>query len=263
MKISIVINADTRTGFEYDMSKVESTFNGCVSNDFLIDSVINKIKFFEGFEIEVILFVDEHVKVPRETLDKMNELTNILVVRKHTTEEKFNDNNYFRALQLASGDYVAHFDQDFTAFTKDKSYVQGYIDLLEQFTFVSYPSHWTPNAVHDPNYDYKWCSTRFFICKRESLYFPEIRKCLDDYDYLYNTYPASVRNPWMEHVLGLLAKYKANGVYYPPIELDKMCLFSWGLYRKGTLFKLNNMPYEEVQKWVEARGIYYPNDLNA
>lgn len=43
--ISIVINADTRIGFEENNTVATKMFSGCVSEDFLTDGVINKIKF--------------------------------------------------------------------------------------------------------------------------------------------------------------------------------------------------------------------------
>ena len=57
MRISIVINADTRQ--ERDTFG-GNNLTGCVSRDFLVDGVINKIKAFDGFEKEVISFIDEH-----------------------------------------------------------------------------------------------------------------------------------------------------------------------------------------------------------
>lgn len=264
MKISIVINSDTRTGFEYDISNAESTFNGCVSVDFILYNIENKRKFFEGFDVEIIMFIDEHIKIPAYVLEQINGIPDVLVIRKHTNETNFNDWNYIKALQLATGDYIAHFDQDTAAFTSTPKVIEGMINLLEQVDYVSYPSYWSPYPVHDDSFDHVWASTRMFMCKRETLDFPEIIKCQNDYDYWCSTYPVNRKCHWLEHILGSISKYKGKGVFYPPMELDLYTIFSWGSYRKGTLQKLNNMSYEDVIKHIKAwGGISYPCDTNA
>lgn len=260
--VSIVINADTRAGFQENHTEATEMFKGCVSEDFLTDGLFNKIKFFDGFDKEVILFIDEHNPVPETTLSYIRSMADVVVIRKHTNENKFNDYNYLSALQLARGEIIVHFDQDCAAFTSSPEPINHLIKLLDKYDYISYPSHWTPDATHDPNYDYMWCSTRFFICKKETLDFTEIKKCLSDSDYLYSKYPASVRNPWTEHVLGLIAKHTGNGVYYPPISLDQYAIFSWASYQKGLLQWLNNISYEQVKNFInEKNGIQYPNDI--
>lgn len=258
MKISAVINVDTRP----QRNSIEGLFSGVCNTDFILDGVINKFKFLEGFDKEIIVHIDEHLPVDSDTLSELRKVADTVLIRKHTHEEKFNDWSYVRALQLASGDFVMHFDQDCAAFTSGTEPIKNLIGLLEQYDYVSYPSHWTPNAVVDHNYDYKWCSTRFFLCKRETLNFPEIIKCLKDYDYLYSTYPASVKNPWTEHILGLLAKYNGKGVYYPPFDLHNYVVFSWGSYRSGILKELNEKSYDEIRDWLRVHPIVYPNDIH-
>lgn len=258
MKVSIVINADTRP----ERKEQEGLFSGTVNEDFLNDGVFNKIKFFQGFDIEVILFIDIHNLIPESTLEYIRSICDVVVLRRHTDEPKFNDWNYWGALSMARGEIIVHFDQDTAAFSSSKEAVQGMIDLLGIYDYVSYPSLFSPNPDSNPNYDYYWCSTRFFMCKRETLDFTEIRKCLEDSDFLYGRYPASVRNPWMEHVLALISKYKGNGVYYPPISLDKLAIFSWGSYEKYTLRRLNEYTYEELTNWLSIHPILYPNDIS-
>lgn len=269
--ISIVINADTRAGFKNNESVATEMFNGCRSLDFLIDGVQNKINFFEGFEKEVILFIDEHEKTPEDVLNKIRGMVDTLVVRKHDKRfgdikeyNKFNDLNYLAALQLVRGTYIAHFDQDCAAFARNDFAPNMLIDLLGQFDYVSYPSHWSPKPVDDKNYDYDWVSTRFFMCKRETLDFTEIQKCLVSSAYIYNKYPALVHNPWTEHILGLISKYNGKGVYYPKMDLDNYAIFCWNKYVSGTLGKLNATPYDEVKKYIsDCSGIHYPCDLTA
>jgi hypothetical protein len=260
--VSIVINADTRAGFQENHTEATEMFKGCVSEDFLTAGIFNKIKFLEGFEKEVILFVDEHQQIPDSTLAYIRAMADVVVIRKHTNEPKFNDYNYVSALQLARGEIIFHFDQDCAAFTSSQEPIKLLINLLEKYDYISYPSHWTPYAVDDPNYDYMWCSTRFFMCKRETLDFTEITKCLKDSDYLYGKYPASIRNPWTEHCLGLISKYNGKGVYYPPVHLDQYAIFSWASYEKGLLGKLNDFSYEAVKHFITSKGgIQYPNDI--
>lgn len=260
MLISVVINVDSR----FERSQQTGLFSGVVNYDFLTDGVYNKKKLFEGFETELIVFIDEHNEVSERTINYLRSICQTVVIRKHTSEEKFNDYNYLSALQLARGEIIFHFDADVAAFVVSPEPINALIGLLDQYDFISYPSLWSPNPVHDLNYDYWWVSTRFFVCKRESLRFSEIDKCLRDYDYLYNTYPASVKNPWLEHILGLHAKYlgKQKGVLYPRIDFDNFILFTWENYEQYILTRLNEQSFEEVRNWViKMGGISYPNNL--
>lgn len=258
-EVSIVINCDTRS----ERNTIDGLFNGTVNEDYLTDGVFNKIKFFKGFDIEPIVFIDEHNPVSQSTLDYLRAIADTVVVRKHTKEEKFNDNNYCAALSLARGKYIAHFDQDSMAFTSTENYVRGLLNLLEQYDYISYPSHCSPDPVHDVNYDYFWASTRFFLCKRETLDLTEIKKCLSDSDYLYGKYPASVRNPWFEHVAGLMAKYNGKGVFYPPMDINNYAIWSWASYNKYTIRRLNEIPYNEIINFINQHGgIVYPNDIH-
>lgn len=259
MRISLVINVDTRA----ERNNENGMFNGVVDRDFLDAGVFNKQKFLSGFDFETIVYIDRHEDVPQQTLDYLYRSCDIVCVSKnHPEYNKFNDINYTNALSLASGDVIIHFDGDMAAFTANKEAVEEMISLLDKYDFISYPSHWTPNAVHDMNYDYQWCSTRFFMCKRENLDITEIRKCLADSDYLYGTYPASVRNPWTEHCIGLISKYAGKGVYYPPIDLNKIAIFCWGSYSKYITMRLNEQSYDEVKNFINSKGgIQYPVDI--
>jgi hypothetical protein len=268
--ISIVINADTRAGFQDAESTATTMFNGCRSQDFLLAGVQNKINFFRDFpDKEVILFVDEHLPIPEDVLRNIRGMVDTLVVRKHDKRfgdmkeyNKFNDLNYLTALQLARGKYIAHFDQDCSAFTRNDFAPHMMIDLLGQFDYVSYPSHWSPRAVDDSSYNYDWVSTRYFMCKRETIDFTEIQKCLLSDEYLYGKYPASQRNGWTEHVLGILAKYNGKGVYYPKVDLDNYAIFCWNRYISGVLPKLNMMHYDEIKNYINHCGnIVYPADI--
>lgn len=260
MKLSLCINLDTRS----QRDQQEGLFSGAVNLDFLTDGIFNKQKFLHGFDFETIVFIDKHNDIPQQTLDYLHSICDTVVVRKHTHEEKFNDWNYWSALSLCRGDIIMHFDQDVNAFTSGQESVQELINLLDNYDYVSYPSHWSPYPDHNENYDYYWCSTRFFMCKRETLDFTEIKKCLQNMDYLYGKYPASVHNPWFEHIIALISKYTGKGVYYPKIEYDKLSIFTWETYETYTLRRLNELPYEEVKQWILNKGgIFYPNNLLA
>lgn len=255
--LSIVINCDNRIE---NTKFTGSNLGGCTHADLIVEGLKNKISFFEGFEKEVIVYLDKHNELPYSILRFLEDNSDTLIVRRHTHEPSFNCWNFIRALQMATGDIVVKIDQDTALFRRDKSYVDELINYLNDYAYVSYPSWWTPNAVHDPNYNYRWVSTRFFMCKRETLNFPEIIKCLTDYEYFCDTYKPSRINPWLEHFLGLIAK---SNVIYPPIEHEKGLIFSWGSYKEGTLKELNNMPYDDVLNFVKSKGgITYPNDVH-
>lgn len=256
--ISVVINCDTRP------QKDEQTglLGGVCNDDFLTDGVFNKIKFFEGFDKEVIVFIDEHLPVREDTLKYLMSIVDCVVIRKHTNENSFNDYNYLSALSLCRGDIIAHFDQDTAAFTSSKESVQSLIDLLYNYKFVSYPSHWSPNAVDDPSFEGRmWASTRFFMCKRETLKFDVLRNCIEEPEWAYKTFGDVARRcNWMEHFLTLINE---NSVYYPPIQTEKLTIFSWEKYETYTLRRLNGFPYSEIYNWHNTHPIFYPNNCNA
>lgn len=261
--ISVTINADTRNGFQHPDSQVEKHFEGCKSLDFLMESPKMVRKFFSGFDVEIILFVDQHMEIPATKLETLRDLVDTLVVRKHTHEPNFNDFTYISTLQLARGEIICHFDQDSAAFTSGPKYIKNLINLLDTYDYVSYPSLWSPVAVADPSFNYSWVSTRFFMCKRDALDFTEILKCQRDYEYFIKEYQPSRVCHWTEHILGLIATRKGKGVYYPPLEFENYAIFSWGSYKSGTLKQLNEMDYNGIRNWLNTHPWRYPNDIDA
>lgn len=256
-KISLVINADTRN----ENSNADTMFNGTVNLDFITDGVIQKKKFFEGFELETILYIDIHNPLEQKTIDYLSKIVDVLVLRKHTDEPSFNCWNYHRALSLAKGDIIIHCDQDTNLYREDKSYVDELISCLEKHKCVSYPSHWTPNPCHDESFNNQWWwSTRFFICKKEDLKLDEVAKSITNPNWMYEKYGDSVRRVnWFEHYI---SKVNGNEVFYPPVELHKGAIFSWKTYDKYTIQRLNEMPYEYIKQWILHRGgIQYPVDV--
>lgn len=255
MKISIVINADTRPERFND----DGLGKGVISRDFLVEGVLNRKQFFNGFEIETIIYIDKHEEIPKEEMDWLVNNCDAVVVRKHRNIPSSNDWNYQEALFMASGDIIAHFDQDTVCFTSGKEAVQELIDFLQTYKYVSYPSWWSPNAVDDPSFNYRWASTRFFMCKRETIDFTELRKCILNYDYFVERYKPSRVCPWTEHALGLMAE---SSVYYPEINHDKLSIFTWGSYYRYLLRRLNGLSYQEIKEWLSTRPIQYPVDIH-
>ncbi len=263
--ISAIINVDTRS--ENDTN--QKMFSGVVDRDFLLDGILNKKKLLQKFDTEYIVFVDEHEPLDNETVERLREISDTLIIRKHSKSFEdiedfaaFNDFNYLQALFMARGKYVFHFDGDVAAFAPNNDTINKMINVLETVDFISYPSHWTPLPIIDDTFEGNyWISTRFFCCKRSTLDFTEIIKCQLDYDYWRTTYPRARLCHWLEHILQGQAK---KGVIYPPIEYDNFILFTWENYRKGLLKELNNMNYDEVKSFVLAHGgIHYPNNLSA
>lgn len=258
MKISLIINCDTRP----ERKSQDGLFNGTVNLDFLTDGIYNKKKFFEGFDIETIVYIDEHLPIPQNELDYLRKETDCLVIRKHTNENNFNDWNYWRALSMASGDIVCHIDQDTNLFTSGKEYVEELINHLNNHKFVSYPSHWSPRAIHDPSFGNRtWASTRYFLCKKETLKLNELAECIKEPNWGYERYGDSPRRcNWLEHYLTLINE---DSCYYPPIELNKGAIFTWSTYSRYVLMRLNEQPYNEVKEWIEKQGgIQYPVDVS-
>lgn len=263
VKISIVINSDTRPGIVNHETRATGMFDGCKSVDFLIEGVKNKQKFFEGYDTETILFIDEHEQLHPSIVDELREMVDVLVIRKHTHEEHFNDFNYMAALQLARGEYIAHFDQDCAAFRGSSNVIEWHLEMCDNACFVSYPSKDSPLPVQDSSFDHVWVSTRFFMCRKTLLHFDEMSKCVRHYNYTFSRYPATRKCHWLEHIIGLIAKDRCNPIFYPPFDLPNYAIFCWGSYKQGTLAHLNEMPYEQVRKWIEdAGGVHYPCDIN-
>ena len=263
--ISVIVNVDSRP--ENDNN--QEMFKGCVSRDFLIEGLINKRQLFNGFDFELICFLDEHEPVDESTIAGMRLLCDTLIIRKHNKKFEgqddfagFNDLNYIQAISQARGKYIFKFDGDVAAFTSSKEPIQEYIDLLEKYDYVSYPSMWSPEPVHDESFQGKyWASTRFFCCKRTTFDITELIKCQIDFEYWKETYPMARLCHWLEHTTASIAWNKGKGVYYPPVDFGRIIIYTWGTYSKYTLRRLNNQTFEEVRDWVYRQNYHYPNDI--
>lgn len=259
--LSVVINLDTR---DENLKFGGVNLQGCVSDDLLTDGVYNKIKLFDSFpDKEIIVYIDQHNPLSEETLKYIRSLATTVVIRKHTNENSFNCWNYLRALQMASGDIICHIDQDTACFTSSPEPIYEMIKLLDKYAFVSYPSHWSPKPVIDESFGHRtWASTRFFMCKIEALKFGELKNCVINCDWGYEKYGDSPRRcNWLEHYLTLINN---NSCYYPPMDIDRYAIFSWGSYDKYILKRLNELSYTEVKDWILSRGgVQYPCDVFA
>jgi hypothetical protein len=276
--ISLVVNVDTRKGFLQDSTVEEPMLNGTRSVDFITEGILNKIKFLEGFNYEVILYIDVHEPLPEYAekflFDLLQRENCVIVFSKHREYykeqvycPKMNDLNYLQALFLARGKYIIHTDADMAIFRRDSSVLSEWKNWLDtgMYEYISYPSRCSPSAVSDPRFNYRWVSTRFFFCKKDVIDFTEVEKCLHDSNYLYTKYGDSdtPKSPWLEHVLGLISYgpnfSTPNKVFYPSMDYEQCLIFSFSNYNKGTLAKFNNMSYEQVKNFViNNGGIQYP-----
>lgn len=272
MTISIAINLDTRPGFMEQKTEQGMMMNGTRSLDFFTEGVVNKVRFFEGHDIETTVFIDVHDPLPDDTQNwllaqQRSGMIDNLVFNRHTERylgsdfyPKHNDLNFMNAMILTRRKYLVHFDGDMAAFISDRNVIHEWLKWLDdgKYDFICYPSQYSPLPVTDPSFDYAWASTRFFICRRDILDYTEIVKCLSDSDYLYGKYGDRQRRcPWLEHALSLI-----NGpakVFYPPIEPNRYLIFSWARYYSGVFKHLNSWPYDKVVQYVNK--IAYPCDV--
>lgn len=282
--ISLVVNLDTRKGWleettAEDVNRGGESNAGARSLDFLLDGVENKRRFFHGLPLEVVLYIDVHEPLPDHvyaTLHRWQAEGKVDVLcfarhRKTLADEyhpKSQDLNYVDALGLARGTYVAHFDADMAAFAVDQSPVRDWIDRIERgdCDIVSYPSKFSPKSVHDPSYDYQWASTRFFLARRSTVVdSEELRRCLASNEHLYGKYGDRERkNPWTEHILGLMVdpKVGGKGVWYPPLDGARYYVFSWSAYRRGLFAELGALPYHDLARKLEDwGGVQYPCNI--
>lgn len=239
------------------------SLQGVRSYDFLTDGVRNKMIFFAGYDVELIVYIDEHLPLPDAVRTEIYDIGKYycprnfqFVCQPHKRTGKYwNDQIYVNALRLATGDYVAHFDQDCAAFRRP--------DRLIVFQFACWLSKveckfiCQPTTMAKEDHGMWWASTRFFICKRETLDFDELERCMNE-NYRVKKYGHC---PALEHVLGRMAG--ENGVLYPAANWDDYLVISWQTYCAGTLRKLNAMPYDAVRDYILSFGILGPNDVAA
>lgn len=288
-EISIVVNADTRPGIGENKTEAHGGL-GCRSWDFLIDSIYAYKRFFQGHSTEVVLLVDIHEKIPEPVMQELHKMLNRGIIDNLALRRsvRFYQGRairewkalfYLEALFMAKGKYIAHFDADTSAFRDpDSDFVEKCIEWVEsgKYDFVSYPNPNSPDpeppgSMHVVKADYLWVSTRFFFCKRETLDFTEMLKCItnnethyvyDNYSKYYDKFFAKFST---EQVLGLIAStHDRHRIFYPPRNQEEYLIFSWHSYFNGTLEKLNRMEWPEIKKYLnyDCGGIAGPCDLH-
>lgn len=272
--ISLVINCDTRPGCDADVNTTgdhgEGSLNGVRSWDFLTDGVINKLNFFQGHEVELILYVDEHEPLPPSVTELITagiirgDIQQLICKPHPRTHRRWNEMIYLEALKLAHGDYVAHFDGDCAAFShpdRREEVIERHVRMLE----TPHPviPNFAPKFICQPTtltfeeHGMTWASTRFFFCRRESLNLPELEKCILDESYRAQKYGHC---PALEHVLAGIAG--RDSVFYPPANWNEYMIFSWSRYHRGLLKELNAWDYDDVRDYIVNRcGIHGPNDV--
>lgn len=266
--VSVVVNLDSRPGVGDSVTEFKGHNEGARSWDFLTDGLENKRRFFAGIRHELIAYIDERERVPDEILNRVRELADCVVIRKHFDDYRdstpfnlANDIRYWQALALATGETVVHFDADTAAFARDEQSVRGWLAHLGTHKFVSYPSQWSPRPVDDASFGSNtWASTRAFACRRSTLRFDDIERGLREPEWMWAMHGEPARRlNWMEHVL---ARLNEDSVLYPPRDDANLLMFCWGRYHACTLKRLNSQSYDEVRAYVEScGGIQYPNDV--
>lgn len=257
--ISVVINADTRPNWLDPMTEIKDRGDGmlcgCRSIDFLTDGVENKRKFFAGHDATFTVCVDEHESFEIDELP-----LNVRYIMRHANrrDHRWNDRVYihslFEAIALQPAhEYICHFDGDVACFQR------------EGYNFIESAIYWLENSGYRyvcqqatiPDHGMTHASTRFFICKRDTLDLDEAERLLDD-RYRAKKFPGK-HLPCLEHILGAMA---GERVFYPPADYDNFIFWSWVRYYRGTLAKLNAMPYEQVLQYVErSGGLHGASDL--
>lgn len=224
--ISVVINADSRPNAGAEVSTTgdsgKGSLQGVRSYDFLTDGVRNKLQFFSGYQIELILYVDQHEELPIEVKSEIHDMVkrqeiDVFICQPHDRKSRFwYDKIMVAALKLATGDYVAHFDQDCAAFRDPNSdIIAQYLAWLNDsppYQFVCQPT-----TMELKDHKMWWASTRFFICKRETLDFAKLDEAVSNEGARVAKYGHA---PALEHVLG-----RMGGVLYPPANWDDYMVF--------------------------------------
>ncbi len=278
-RISLVITADTRPGMDAEQFTVgddggQGSLHGVRHLDLLSHGVLQKVRFFRGFDIELIVCIDVHLPVPDEVrafimdIPKENKFVSRVRILEGTADKshpRWFDKIQLDALRHADGQYIAKFDQDANAMTGFPcDVVDDLLQVLDrkEANFVCQQSDLHP-SVHGM----WWASTRFFMCRREILDFPALERAAEKPTTIFEKYAwaGAQHLPCMEHVLGVMGSINGKcGVFYPPLQAHRWIVWSWARYCKGVLEKLNAMPYAEaadiiVNKW----GLCGPADCVA
>ena len=256
--ISLVVNCDNREGYLLPNSQVGDfgggSLQGVRSKDLLTEGMKNKIKYFEGYPVQCIMYIDVHSPLPKDLHEEIKEIVfscgndSKIILAPHSKERyKWNDWLYIEAMKHADGDYVVHFDMDSNAYKKEGSdIVERYFKWLETYKYVCQP--W--DGIGDDMY---WASTRFTICKKETAHNPAIPQAVFTNPLL------GKHNPCYEHATGILVG--RDKILYPPREDDEYMIFCWANYFSGLLKHLNSLPYEKVKEYILGCGLVGTHDI--
>ena len=290
--IGIVINVDTRPGFMDDyvycgMPTATGVGGACGARsvDFITYNIWNKIQFFRGHDIEVTIYVDLHENLPDGLVTELNQMLHKneihnLILARHTKQfmgkyiRQWQDTLYLNACMMVRAKYLVHFDADTSCYRRDNSdIIDQWLKLLEQYKYISYPTYFSPNEGDIPGvnalpapaggFDYLWASTRFFMCKRETLDYIKIIECFDDAVWKQKHGDRPMRYPNVfEQIIGFLAG--PGQVCYSPKDMGNFMIFCWHHYNVGTIPRLNQLPYDEVLNYIvnERGGIQGACDIN-
>lgn len=256
--ISVIINADNRVGYLNDKSTVGDygggSLQGVRSKDLLTEGVKNKMKFFDGYKTRCVVYLDLHEPLPKELHEEIKDIVfsygndSELILATHSKEKyKWNDWLYIEAFKHTKGEYTVHFDMDSNAYKKeDSDIVERYLKWLEEYKYVG--QSW--DKIGDDMY---WVSTRFFICKTETLDLKYIEP------YVFTNPLMGLHNPCFEHTIGILAG--RDKILYPGREDNDNIIFCWATYFSGLLKHLNNLPYEKVKEYILDCGLAGTHDI--
>lgn len=263
MKLSHIVTADTRTGWLADSCKIgeygKVNLEGCRSVDFITEATIARQRFLESplvDEVETIICIDVHEPIPSWVYERLFEISNCYVVtdQHDRHRHRWNDYIYIHALRQATGDLVAKWDGDCIGYRHpDFDVLTYYFDFLSNgAAYVCQQTKLIPEV--EPMW---WASTRFFLCRRETLDLDEAARCIDD-DYRRAKYGPK-HCPCLEHCLGLMC---GERVIYPPEKNSDFIVWNWVQYYLNCIPKLNNMPYADILQYVHDCGdVHGASDL--
>lgn len=256
MKLVTIINADTREGWLGEKSAIGQYGNvnlcGCRSADFLTEATIARNRYLDSPLVtsrETVLCIDIHQSITPDVRDRLDQLIRIgeltrTVERSHDrSAPRWNDRIYCRAFEeIGDADLVAHWDGDCIGYRRtDFDVLSMYLGHLD--SGASYVCQQTPLSKAEHCMEH--ASTRFFLTKKGTLDFQEA-------EYLLNDRARAKRFPGMhlpclEHILGAMS---GNRVLYPDCSNDDFVVWSWVHYYHGIIAKLNDLPYEDVKRYV-------------
>lgn len=256
MILTTIINADTRDGWLQDRSAIGEYGNvslcGCRSVDFLTEATIARNRFLDSPLItkrRTILYVDIHNPIPDDVRARLaelldaGELTAVVEAPHSKDSHRWNDRLYCRALELATDtDLIAHWDGDCIGYRREGFDVLAlYLEHLN--SGASYVCQQTPLSKEEHKMQH--ASTRFFLTRAATIDIRDAERLLDDGARRLRF--AGRHLPCLEHLLGAMA---GDTVLYPSCQNEDFAVWSWVHHFKGTIAKLNGMPYEDVRKYV-------------